>query len=429
MHQSHRRSRQITDELETRHGLRPVKDREAERGLPGHSKAEAGRARREGLEEVSKAQVARRLRGAAAVSTSEVEFVKGARLAGVMVRPRFAAAGTDQVVGYSAALRPSGGQRAVWYAPSKLDRNLGLGQLRARWGADPKGADEPGAAAVSAWRSTSEPAAASPAKGAGGVDAMRALPPETAAALARLTGQLSKIETTDRVGWQAAAREASHVFAAWSVDVEGTRPGPLARASDALARSAQPDRDQRGPTSYPGLGARHLELMVRATSKSQVTGTLALLVQLDRLTQAIQDAHAARGELVAAQRMNARTGAELAGVRAAVVAAAGPAASSVVAPASTTTATAEADQNASEPAARPGSGRPGRTPAASPEGAAGDEGDSARPETAAQRAARISALSFPTPPGRGTRGPAARPATTTPSRERRTKDSDQDAGR
>ena len=36
-----------------------------------------------------------------------------------------------------------------------------------------------------------------------------------------------------------AAREGAAVLAAWSIDLEGEQPGPLARASRQLARSAE----------------------------------------------------------------------------------------------------------------------------------------------------------------------------------------------
>jgi hypothetical protein len=316
--QSYRRSRTATDDIEKRHGLRAVKDTATERGLPGFNAAEAGRAARQGDVEVGKLQIGRRLRAAAAVSTTEAEFVASARLAGVMVRPRFAAASTDQVTGYSAALRPPPGATAVWYAPSKLDRNLGLGQLRARWGVDVKGADDAGRAAVAMWRA---PKAGGTIRGG----SMPALAPQTAVELSDLTARLSKIDPADSAGWKAAAREASYVFARWSVQVEGAHPGPLAAASDSLARSAQPDRDQRTVNAYPGLAVRQIGAMVRATSTSPTAGWLAVMGQLDRVTQAIEDAHRARGELVAVQRIEQRTGLDLGATRAALTSAAEPA--------------------------------------------------------------------------------------------------------
>lgn len=305
--QSYKRSRAAADDIEKRHGLRAVKDTAKERGLPGYNMAEAALAERQGDAEIGKFQTARRLRAAAAVSSTEVDFIKSARLAGLDVRPRYVASSTDQVTGYSARLHAQHGEKTIWYAPSKLDDDLGLGELRARWGTDVKGGDEAGLAAVATWRATKGASAKKGAARAG----MPALSPETAAQLSDLTAQLSKIDVTDTAGWKAAAREASFVFARWSVEVEGATPGPLASASDSLARSAQPDRDQRGANGRPGLEARHIGAMVRATSKNSVVGWLAVMGQLDRVTQAIEDAHRARSELVAVQRIEQGTGHDL----------------------------------------------------------------------------------------------------------------------
>lgn len=411
VHFSHRRSREVTDRIEARHGLRPVKDRPAERGLPGYNNAEAGRAQRLGQVEVEPLAITRRLRAASAVSTSEAQFVASARLAGVMVRPRFAKATTDQVNGYSAALRPATGQRPIWYAPSKLDRNLGLGQLRARWGADPQGADEAGRAAVATWRATKVARTAD-----GQAPPLRALSPGTAAQLGELTAGLSKIGVTDRAGWQAAAREASHVFARWSLDLEGRKPGPLAAASDALARSAQPDRDQRGPTPHRGLAARHIGLMARATSTSSATGWLAVMTQLDRVTQAVEDAHAARGELLAAQRIAQGTGEDLVATRAVLVTAGTAAAVDPGEPTGTVDATARVEGRSEQTAGSAESvdvtpGDDTIDPAAKTE---------PETETGAERAARHSALHFPTTAAESLRrGPSTRPPTAAPRTARR----------
>jgi hypothetical protein len=151
---------------------------------------------------------------------------------------------------------------------------------------------------------------------------MRALPPETAVQLSALTARLAKVDQVDRAGWQAAAREASFVFARWSLQTEGTRPGPLAAASDSLARSAQPDKDWRGPNPEPGLLGRTMTMMARAASPNSAAGWFAVMRQLDRITQAVQNAHTARGELVAASRLGTRTGLDLVPLRHELVAAA-----------------------------------------------------------------------------------------------------------
>lgn len=306
------RSRQAVDAIEARHGLRRVKDRGTENGLAGYGQAEDARAQRSGVTERETAALARRLRSAAAVSTSESDYVRSVRLAGVWVRPRFAPQTTDQVQGYSVAMPPAPGERAVWRAPSKIDRTLGLGQLRARWGAAPDGTDTAGQDAVAAWRHAATKA---PSAAAARWSSMRALPPEAAAQLSALTERLAKVDHVDRVAWQAAAREASFAFARWSLQTEGTRPGPLAAASQSLARSAQPDKDQRGVNPERGMFARNATMLARAASPDLAAGWFAVMRQLDRVTQAVQDAHTARRELVAEVRVGTSTGLDLVAMR------------------------------------------------------------------------------------------------------------------
>jgi hypothetical protein len=62
--------------------------------------------------------------------------------------------------------------------------------------------------------------------------------------------------------------------------------------------------------------------MVRATSRSPAAGWLAVIGQLDRLTQAIEDAHRARAELVAVRRIGVGTGVDLVATREALTLAA-----------------------------------------------------------------------------------------------------------
>ena len=60
-------------------------------------------------------------------------FVRRLRDANLAVRPRFAAAGSDAVVGYSVGVR---GDNIVWYGGGRLSPDLTLPKLRALWGSD-----------------------------------------------------------------------------------------------------------------------------------------------------------------------------------------------------------------------------------------------------------------------------------------------------
>lgn len=128
--------------------------------------------------------------------------------------------------------------------------------------------------------------------------------------------RLVAVDVDDHAGWRAAAEDAAGILAEWSLRVEGARPGPLAAASDALARSAQRPWGCTGaPWKGPRLAGQHLQLAARATSTRSWQGWKAVMLQLDRTTQAIHRAHTARGEAVATQRVAAAAGQGLSEVR------------------------------------------------------------------------------------------------------------------
>ncbi|NLG23408.1 MAG: hypothetical protein GX555_18490 [Actinomycetales bacterium] len=318
------RSRRAADEIEARYGLRRVKDDAAERGLPGYTGAEAAKATRQGREEPDRFQVARRLRAAAAVSDGEAEFVRSARMAGLLVRPRFAPGGTGEVIGFAAAIRPQDGQSPVWFAGGTLDRNLALPRLRERWEQTEEATQEAlgeWRKANTAWQVRARSQAAVTARGLAGPEWTELpgvnIPLEAARDIARVNRQLAEVELGDRGAWTRAAQEAAGVFATWSVATEGDRPGPLARASDALARSAQPWRGSaEAPVLKPGMAGRHLRLLTRAGSDRPGTGWTAVMRQVDATVTAIHQAHEARGELVRAGYIAAQAQEGLDGIRA-----------------------------------------------------------------------------------------------------------------
>lgn len=318
------RSRRVADEIEARQGLRRVKDDTAERGLPGYTAAEAAKATRLGRAEPDRFQVARRLRAAAAVSGSEAEFVRSARMAGLLVRPRFAAGGTSKVIGFAAAVRPQDGQQPVWFAAGKLDHNLALPRLRERW-------EQPGEAmqeALGEWRKANTawqaPSRAQPAVTAPGLAGPEwaelpgvNIPLEAARDIARVNRRLAEVDLQDRGAWTRAAQEAAGVYATWSMATEGDHPGPLARASDTLARSAQPWRGSAAaPILKPGMAGRHLRLLTRAGSSRAEVGWTAVMRQVDATVTAIHQAHEARGERVRAGYIAAQAREGLDGIRA-----------------------------------------------------------------------------------------------------------------
>ncbi|MDN5770127.1 MAG: hypothetical protein L0H24_04440 [Microlunatus sp.] len=227
--------------------------------------------------------MARKVRGCAAASADEGEFVRRLRKVGLLVRPRFAEGTQDVITGYSVADRPaSRAERPIWYGGNRLARDLGLARLREHsgWPDDPVKASEAAAEWNAAYRNrrivapgreTTEPAPEATAK--------------FAEQLASVSRDLRSIPLDDHAAWARTAREISGVLAAWSVSTEAT-PGPLAHASHMLARSAQTYRRQE---PMPGPARRALAgtaLLVSAGAKlgRGPVGQAAMMHELILLT-------------------------------------------------------------------------------------------------------------------------------------------------
>jgi len=244
-------------ELEARHGLTVIESRALGRGSAGVTGAEHNKAARLGQPEPARAGVARTVRAAAVAARDEGEFVGAVREAGLLIRPRYATGGAAVVVGYSVAARPGAGEPVVWFGGGRLDRDLTLPRLREAW---PDSAERD---AVPVWagragRAQPEPAppavagAGSASVGVGDRGTVefpdpgprpRPVPdPEWAAVMAELR-ELQRAgrarQVGDSAGWVRSARDTAGLFAAMSARVEGTRPGPLARTADQLARVGQ----------------------------------------------------------------------------------------------------------------------------------------------------------------------------------------------
>ena len=116
-------------ELERIHGLRVLEGRAHGTGARGENRADVRRVK-DGAPEGYRARLERTVRGVAAISSTEAEFVTGLRSSGVLARPRFAAGSQDVVTGFSVALRPPKGETAVWFGGGRLARDLTLPRLR-----------------------------------------------------------------------------------------------------------------------------------------------------------------------------------------------------------------------------------------------------------------------------------------------------------
>lgn len=290
VHHDRSRAQTVAGELEREFGLRQLESRDAGLGSRASTPAERGRAR---TAETDRQRLARLIRGCAAASADEAEFVRRVRQAGLKIAPRFAAGRDDVVTGYKAAERPPAGGQTRWRGGGSLARDLTLPRLRDAWPSTPQSA----AAAVAEWRAAGrnqQPAAS----GRETQQPPAELWAQYTRELAELREQLAGVPDDDRAQWAHVARDTAGAFAAWSMRVEGDQPGPLAATADILARSAQLRAREVRPRATRGAsagGAAMLLASVAHGGKGPVA-QVALLRQLVETVRALYDAHEAAGD-------------------------------------------------------------------------------------------------------------------------------------
>ncbi|MDF1480335.1 relaxase/mobilization nuclease domain-containing protein [Leifsonia sp. H3M29-4] len=322
VHNDFDRAQRVCRELEEEHGLAITGDRAAGLGTRGVDPAVDAGSRARGHVEPDSVALARMVRAAAATSADEAEFVRRARRAGLLIRPRFAQGTTDVVAGYSVALRPrAAAAKPVWFGGGKLARDLTLPRLRADWPDTVEGST----AAIAEWRAAynGQPPAA---PGGEAREPDPELWKQYASDVRELREQLRGVPMDDTATWAVVARESAGVFAAWSQRVEVDGPGPLARVSDELARSAQIRAHQvrPRPTRLVNAGSTALLIAASALRPDSVTAQLMLIRELARVAQAMHDVIAARGDARRAAQMATVIRTQLAAVTATMPAPAAP---------------------------------------------------------------------------------------------------------
>ena len=270
-------------------------------GQPGLTRGETEKALREGAVEPARTRLARAVREAATGTRDEAEFVRRLAKAGLSVRPRYADDTRARVVGYAVGFGGTGA-RTVLYGGGSLAPDLTLPKLREYW----ETTTQERQAALGAWGGA--------ANDPGGREDPVVTEGWTRQALEALDAAneaLQGVPATDHAQWAAVAREAAGVYAAWSRRIEGDRPGPLARAADALAVSAQVPKGTPGPVRPTHRGFRGAAMVVtqgRLGHEDRGTGWALLLGQLNRTLGLLSRVHEARGELHQASRLQGVTG-------------------------------------------------------------------------------------------------------------------------
>lgn len=299
VHHDFSKAQRVARELEVKYGLEVTGDRANGRGTRGTTPAAAASAARRGEAEPDATRLARTVRAAATAASSEGEFVRRCRRAGLAIRPRFAKGRTDVVDGYSVALRPKPGEPTVWHAGGKLGRDLTLTRLRADWEPSVEASIE----SIDEWRAAYQGKRvvhAGPESAESDPDLWIRYQDE----ITKLSQALEQTPVDDRHAWAHAARQTAGVLAAWSAQTEAT-PGPLAALSDELARSAQTRAHALAPAAGPMPSLRRTALLVTSMTqtKSDLTRALLLLEALARLAQAVHRMLEAEGAARRAQQM------------------------------------------------------------------------------------------------------------------------------
>lgn len=303
VHRSKMRSREIANDLESKYGLNKVKDSDTQRGMPGTSRGE--RRRSDQAKPGSREQIPERqrlamvIRTAAAHASTESQFIADVLRQGVRIRPRFEKGDTNAVAGASVKFRGSDG---LWLGGGSLADDLSLPKLREMWNDTPHERAE----ALSLW------------KGQKGVGKEQTAPSWTPSwnvaqqALASWAAKVEQIDPQDTAQWSRTSRDAAAVASELAQGSGGQQYAALAGATQELARGAQTRQPLDHSTADEvRVACRHMNLLLRAGSKSDVAGWWAVWQQFSRVNQAIHAAQRARGENVRAARLETAARGEL----------------------------------------------------------------------------------------------------------------------
>lgn len=241
-------------ELEVEYGLPRLESQEHGQGLAGEKPAERARAERNNMVLSEKFELQRRLRAALASASSAEEYLRHAQDHGVHIAPSFQKGSNTEVRGYRVSMgHGTADAKAVWYAPSKIDRTLGWPDINQRFGAAGKPAAD---AYLASLHSSNNPALKSSTKG-------------HALSVAQLERMMSHKTGPDTL---------ANIYARLSLQWERNKPGTLHQLSMSYARATQ------------GMGnARYAARLNQRFAAGNGRGWVAVAKQAGRLGRLMLD--------------------------------------------------------------------------------------------------------------------------------------------
>ncbi|MEV0047996.1 relaxase/mobilization nuclease domain-containing protein [Nocardia rhamnosiphila] len=281
------RAQKACNVLEHRYGLEVLASREEGGAERATTPAERARKEREGAPETDREAMQRRVRALAVAASSEAEWVREMRAAGIMPRAYYEKGSRESVTGYSVEWRPDRGadgrrEKTLTFSGLRLGKDMTLPQLRrwAGWDQSPEAAAEALAEWNKATDSRGRPQISSP------LDEQQAI-----AELAQWSAYMRTIPIGDRAAWAEAAGRTSGLFAAASAATEYA-PGPLDRLSRRLAAASELDAHKRPERPIHDTQIKAVARMLWI-KKGQSAADMALIYALMDCLLAVRDMMAA----------------------------------------------------------------------------------------------------------------------------------------
>jgi len=255
-HNDFHRAQVACRELEVEYGLPRLESQEYGHGLAGEKPAERARAERNNMAVSEKFELQRRLRAALASANSAEEYLRHAQDHGVHIAPSFHRGSNTEIRGYRVSMgHGKADEKAVWYAPSKIDRTLGWPDINQRFGASGKPAADSYLASL---HSSHHPALKSRTKG-------------HALSVAQLERMMSHKTGPDTL---------ANIYARLSLQFERNKPGTLHELSVSYARATQ------------GIGnARYAARLNQRFAAGNGRGWVAVAKQAGRLGRLMMENH------------------------------------------------------------------------------------------------------------------------------------------